>query len=942
MKTVFISHRTSDGERADRIYSWLGQRIPKEDIFFDKDGDQSIGLGSYFDDEIEQAAREAQLMIIVIGPSWAKERLSGFWGLIGGYRNRIQEQGDWVRQEIEIARKSGAAFLIVLIDETKLPKEKDLPTELRWLHRVEFYNLRRDHDGFEQGMRKIAAAIDQKLPRKYGLNGPQAKLLSVAVPRPNRLFTGRENVLARLHAAFQRNPETRGYVAVALRGLGGMGKTQTAIKYAYLYGSEYQHILWANADTRDRLLASFKTIAAALNLPETNHPDPQRVIDAVKKWLRDNSGWLLVLDNADTPSIVDDFLPGPNSGHILLTTRNPGTEVIADPIMIDSMDTVEGTKFLLLRANIPEPTTDDQRYARLIVQEMGGLPLGIEQAGAYIAHATTSVEVRRKRLATYLDIFREQRVELLKFREERDDLPNDKRPEDTYRDTVATTWRLFALRSKRYPGQSTVYDRDPAAIDLLCLSAFLAPDAIPEELFADGGPSLGSELGPISAHPEALQQVFETLESFSLIQRTFDMNINRGAFSVHRLVQAVIQDDLAPELQRLWAERATRAVNRVFPPKNVDKKETWALCERYLPHALACSDQVKKYGLVTPEAVAARATVNPDDATHLVSEVVQLLNQAGTYLRVQSRFADAVGLLQQAWNIREDISGPDAIETAKSIDSLARLYFDRYMYRQAKPLYTRALAIREAKLGPRDKAVADTLNRLGLTCWYIGYRDAKNEQERANFYDQAGQLLARALPISEELLGPESQLTLNIRNNQALLYRSLHEYAQAVTVNQQVLAIREAKVKQARSANEKADLLEQEAVQSQQNLAVTYYQEQQAAMHKDVAKYAMAEDLLVKVREFRLRRYANQPYHFQIARCQRYLALVHMAQNKDWQAKGEFEQALDIWDKSLDNPAEVMEAREEYRTLLLKVGLHTEADKVQKEIDRLRSQHPQE
>lgn len=937
MKVLFISHRNSDGERADSIYRWLKQRVPEDEIFFDKDGDKSIEIGRAFGDEIRRAADEALLMVVVIGPNWAKE---GPIGLLRKYRNRIKEQDDWVRQEIAIAKKHDAEFLTILIDDTKLPQAKDLPAELHWLLGIQTYNLYRDDARFEQGMWKIAAIINKKLHGRYKqlAAAPQVKQPSVFMARDAYgLFTGREDVLARLHAAFNKGDGGRGYVALALSGLGGMGKTQTAIKYAHLYGSEYKTVLWANAATRNQLLRSFKSIATSLNLPEKDYDEPL-MIDAVKTWLRDNSGWLLILDNADTPSIVQDFLPRPNGGHTLLTTRNPATERIADPIKIESMNDDEGAHFLLSRANIPEPTANDQRYARYIVKEMGGLPLGIEQAGAYIARASSSVERRQQRLSTYLDDFRTKRAELL-----REGKPSD----DVYAYTVATTWRLFTQRSKEdsshgdgNPHRPTIEDAHPAAIDLLCMCAFLAPDAIPEELFANGGSNLGSELGPISARSEKLDQVFETLESFSLIQRSFDFTIQQGAFSVHRLVQAVIQDDLAQEVQHVWAERATRAVNRVFPAKDADKKKTWSLCERYLPHALACSELVKTYGIVTPSAVTARAKVHSADATSLVNEVVQLLNQAGTYLRAQSRFADAAALLQQAWNIREDISGPDSIETAKSIDSLARLYFDRYMYRQAKALYTRALAIREAKLGPSDKAVVDTLNRLGLTYWYLGYRDATNEQDRASFYDQAGQLLDDALSISQQLLGPENSLTLNIRNNRALLYRSLQEFALAITVNQEVLASREARVKQARSGNTETDSLEpleQEVAQSQQNLAVTFYQQQQASSYADVAKYAEAENLLKKVLAFRLKQYANQPYHFQIARCQRYLALVHMAQDKDWEAKAEFEQALEIWGKSLDNPAEVLEAREEYASLLDKMGLRKEAEKIRKEIERLRN-----
>lgn len=280
----------------------------------------------------------------------------------------------------------------------------------------------------------------------------------------NPFFTGRDQELEQLHSQLQRSNTAAIGQTHAISGLGGIGKTQLAVEYAYRYRSKYCSIFWALADSRETLNAAYSNLARLLDLPSKDQPEQQLIVTAIKDWLETNQGWLLIFDNADDPNLLIDFLPTLYSGHILLTTRASALGELAETIALPKLPEDESISFLLHRSGINkklQPGTQialrEKEAARVIVQELDSLPLALDQAGAYIEETSCGLQ-------GYLKSFQEERKALLATRGGMKNL---------HPDPVATTWRIAFERVEK---------ANSAAADLLRLCAFLAPEEIPEQL----------------------------------------------------------------------------------------------------------------------------------------------------------------------------------------------------------------------------------------------------------------------------------------------------------------------------------------------------------------------------------------------------------------------------------------------------------------------------
>lgn len=705
---------------------------------------------------------------------------------------------------------------------------------------------------------------------------PAASSLFCNLPHQrNPLFTGREEALSQLHHTLNWDKAGPLTQVQAISGLGGIGKTTLAMEYAYRYSNEYQTIFWVRGEMGDVLLADFAAIARVLNLPEQEQQTQHQAVEAVKRWLEQQTHWLLIVDNIEELSGLHEIIPFKSQGHIILTTRSQSTGSFVQRLDLHKMEPEEGALFLLRRAkrlgpgeSLKQALPTDCLIAREISLLLDGLPLALDQAGAYIEEAACS-------LPRYLELLQSHRAMLLNLRNLSGGMNGD------HPDSVYATLTLSFER---------IAQANPAAMDLLRLCAFLHPDAIPEEMFTQGVPDLSPLLQQVVSIPLKYDEMIAELRRYSLLYR----NPETKTFSLHRLVQAVLRDTMDEATQREWAQRAVQVVNRVFP--TVDQWVTSNLCQRYFWHAQVCAALIDTWGIAFREAgrlltelacymyelfqyeLMQYAQAEPLLKKALAiltqfSDAEQLLEAAkaqeflGWVYTTLGQYTQARAYYQQAWAIIRQSSPPNQYLIGCCLSDLAEIYNEQGRRDVAELLYQYVLHISEQLRGPDHLDVAVDLRNLGVC-----YCDQGK-------YTQAEPLLLRALDISQNALGMEHPFTAGILHALGRLYLEQRRYDRAESLLLQVIEIRQKVLKPGHSY-------------------IAFSFNELGRLYLEQGQCARAESLLRQALEISLKTLG--PEHPEVIPILNNLARLYCAKGKRREAEAFFQRACQIKQKTLE------------------------------------------
>jgi hypothetical protein len=633
-----------------------------------------------------------------------------------------------------------------------------------------------DVGGLIQGLSTGVQGELAKLDRQPG--GPQVPRKPVRLPPRPGALAGREELLTDLATKLTGDGDQWPRIA-ALWGLAGTGKTSVAVEYAHRHLDEVGAAWKFPAEDATVIAAGFAELAAQLgdqDLPDTRDP----VASAHAVLAASPANWLLVFDNAPDRAAVEPFLPPAGPGRVLVTSQSavwpPGWAV-----EVPVLDTQVAAEFLVTRTG-----DADQQAARELATQLGGLPLALEQAAAYIQATGTS-------LSRYVALFEDRRADLLADDETAG-----------HRESVAATLGLALSR---------LGDKAPAAVGLVRLLACLAPEPVPLAVLLGDAQAPGElapgvvadTVRPLLGDPVAVGKAVAALRCYSLVTPDGD------AVLMHRLVQAITLAQVSAQVADQWKQAAAALVEAAIPA-DFDLRAAWPMCAVLLPHARVVLDPTSvgmwriaqylgysgsypagrsllqliadahsednAYGAEHPDTLAARAelagfTGNAGDAAAardqysallpveervLGAEHPSTLAHRGNLARWTGQAGDAAAARDQLaalLPVEERVLGAEHPSTLFARGNLARWTGMAGDAAAARDQFAALLPVYQRVLGAEHHYTL--FARRNLARWTGEAGDAAAARDQ----------LAALLPVHERVSGPEHPETLAARGNLA-------------------------------------------------------------------------------------------------------------------------------------------------------------------------------
>ncbi|WP_405991840.1 tetratricopeptide repeat protein [Streptomyces sp. NBC_00986] len=572
---------------------------------------------------------------------------------------------------------------------------------------------------------------------------------------PSPIFVGRAEVMAELERALSGESQT---ITQTVHGLGGVGKTTLALHYAHDHAGAYRLVWWIRSDTPELIEAGFAALTVRLRGEEPSDLTTTQAAEWAVGWLQTHPGWLLVFDNAERPGDVHAWTGQLRaSGRHLITSRYKRGWV-CEPISLRVLDQ-EASLALLLRL----VGGGEEDEARALADELGHLPLALEQAGAFIAQREVSISAYRAMLEQY-----PARAAAA--------APGGFDPART----VARIWRITL---------DVLEGQDPRAVEILRIAAWYAPTGIPRSLFE-----------PLAEDPVDLAQLLGLLADYSMI------TLDRTGVGIHRLIQMVARtpaaDDPHRDQARILAarERATKLMLEELPRDPRGNVAGWPTWRALFPHAEAILD-----------------VFEPGEDT---AEIHFILTLTGQFLQEQGQVSQATECFVRSLAAATRLFGEDDPSTLSSRNDLAVAYRESGDVVRAVPLYERTLEDCVRVLGEDHPDTLASRNNLAYAYQVSGdvvravpllertledrvrvlgedHPDTLiSRNNLAGAYRESGDVV-RAVPLLERtledrvrVLGEDHPDTLTSRSNLAGAYRVSGDVARAVPLFERTLADR--------------------------------------------------------------------------------------------------------------------------------------------------------
>jgi tetratricopeptide (TPR) repeat protein len=674
------------------------------------------------------------------------------------------------------------------------------------------------------------------------------------IPQPTRHFHDRPDLIAQIDQALEQHGVT---ALTALHGLGGIGKTQLARRFAQLRRTQYKLGAWIEAESEADILSGLAALAPLLGIKAEQ--EQKATVARVINELSAREPWLLIFDNADSPETLRPYVERlSGKGHVLITSRNQHWDDLAAPVSVTEWSVEESSVFLLDRTL---QSGHARTAAEVLAKDLGGLVLALEHAAAYmrLGDGTTLTEYRR--------IWQERLKQEVKGH--------------AYDRSVAATLGLSLDR---------VGTESPVAYDLLCLFAWLAPDRIPrKELLEAGASKLPEALSNAFADPDKWIGIIETLGRYSLLKLLRDRPDGPVTeYSVHRVVQQLLRDRQAvASTNSQWLTAACDLVSAAFS-FDPGEPQFRAASAALLPHARA----LRQHG---------RDMDRP-------ASLGRLLNETAIYLRVRGLYSEARDFQDLALELDLRQLGPDHPTVAAHRSNLAIILGYLGEHGEARKQIELALESGLLQFGPEHPEVAARRSNLAASLMDLGEHGEARKQ------------IELALESALLQFGPDHPTVAVRRSNLAVILRNLGEYGEAQKQIELALesALRQfgpdhpnVAIYRSNLANVLGDLGEHEEARKQIELAlesdlrqfgpdhpeVAVRRSNLANILRDLGHHGKARKQIELALESKLRQFG--PDHPAVAISRLNLAVILHDLKKSEAARREIDLALDTFRKKL-------------------------------------------
>ena len=539
------------------------------------------------------------------------------------------------------------------------------------------------------------------------------------------------------------------------------------------------------------------------------HNAPQEARESagsVLQWICQRTDWLIIYDGADGhASTVEKFLPPGNGGNILMTSRNVGLKRITlHSLEVMNMEEEEAAFLLLKSAALDGMSDHNYNFARKLASELDGIPLALDQAGAYILTSQCG-------LSDYLELYLKHKNELLSS--------SDLRGVSDYERTTYGTWDISMEKIENMAAQDNRVEA-LVAIRIMRIFAFLDHANIPQELFKSAAENYmkrdfheeeASNL-PLSVKLLDNQTLFlseegvwekskflagiQVLISFSLIEA------HDTLYSMHLLVHSWNRNRIPKgEMTNLYHKARALLSCSVVLDSDIDN---YAFCRLLAPHIRSNTlygselkskhtyydDEYERFTLVFHHVgswdemealllVTAHWRMSVLGATN-PKTLACMANLASTY-RNQGRWDEAEKLEVDVINTRETVLGQDHPDTLSRVANLASTYRNQGKWEEAERLEVDVMNARKAMLGSDHPDTLTSMANLAST-----YRD----QGRWN---EAEKLDLDVMSARKAKLGPNHPDTLTSMANLASTYRNQGRWDEAEKLEVDVINVIESK-----------------------------------------------------------------------------------------------------------------------------------------------------